>query len=240
MSPADRVLAYFLPIWFQSITGVSPVQSGIRMLPTMLAMVLASIINGFAVQKLGYYTPSAIVGSCISSVGAGLLTTLHVDTPMGSWIGYQILYGFGLGLCFQAPNLAAQTVLPVRDVPIGTSLMFFLQLLGAAVFIPVGQYVLLSRLRSRLAGVRGLDPDVVGSSGATSLAGSVPGHLRETVLVAYNAALRDVFRLGLVLTCLIVLGIAGLEFKSVKKGGNAGEKKEQAASEGAAEKVQDS
>lgn len=192
------------------------------MLPLMLSMVLASITNGFAVHKIGYYTPSAIFGSCIMVIGAGLLTTLQVNSPTGHWVGFQILYGFGLGMCFQAPNLAAQTVLPTRDVPIGTSLMFFMQLLGASIFIPVGQYVLLTQLSHKLAGVGGLDLQAISSSGATSLSTSVPEHLRETVLLAYNAALRDVFRLGLALTCLIVLGIAGLEFKSVKKEAQAG------------------
>jgi hypothetical protein len=187
------------------------------MLPLMLSMVVASITNGFAVHKIGYYTPSAIIGSCIMAIGAGLLTTLQVNSPTGHWVGYQILYGFGMGMCFQAPNLAAQTVLPTRDVPIGTSLMFFMQLLGASIFIPVGQYVLLTQLGHKLAGIGGLDLEAISSSGATSLSTSVPEHLRETVLLAYNAALRDVFRLGLAITCLIVLGIAGLEFKSVKK-----------------------
>lgn len=28
------------------------------------------------------------------SVGAGLLTTLQLDTGTGKWIGYQILYGY--------------------------------------------------------------------------------------------------------------------------------------------------
>jgi hypothetical protein len=67
-----------------------------------------SIFGGITTQKIGHYTPYAIAGSCIMSVGAGLLTTLQVDTGEGKWIGYQIIYGFGMGLCFQAPNLAAQ------------------------------------------------------------------------------------------------------------------------------------
>lgn len=66
------------------------------------------------------------------SVGAGLLTTLQVDTGEGKWIGYQVLYGIGLGLCFQVPNLAAQTVLPKNDVTIGLSLMLFESALGCS------------------------------------------------------------------------------------------------------------
>ena len=55
----------------------------------------------------------------------GLLTTLQVHTGTSKWIGYQVVYGFGMGMCFQAPNLAAQTVLPTKGVPIGIVLMFF-------------------------------------------------------------------------------------------------------------------
>lgn len=75
-------VVYFLPIWFQAINGVSALDSGIRLLPLMLAMV-ASIFGGLVVQKTGYYTPPAIVGSSIMCVGAGLLITLQVDTEKG-------------------------------------------------------------------------------------------------------------------------------------------------------------
>ncbi|KAI9040119.1 MDR family MFS transporter [Aspergillus affinis] len=176
---------------FQSITAVSAVESSIRLLPLMLAVVLASIVGGLATQKAGYYTPFAIGGSWIMTIGAGLLTTLQVDTSEGKWIGYQILYGFGMGLSFQAPNLAAQTVLPAADVPIGSSLMFFGQLLGATIFISVGENVLDNQPVSRLSGMPGFDPKFVTSGGATSLLGLLPEGLRGTALVVYYEALRS-------------------------------------------------
>lgn len=66
----------------------------------MLSTVAALMIGNFINQKVGYYTQLAIIGSCIMSVGAGLLTTFQVDTGEGKWIGYQILHGFGMGLAF--------------------------------------------------------------------------------------------------------------------------------------------
>ena len=214
---ANSTAVYFLPIWFQSITGVSAVDSGIRLLPLMLSMVAASIFGGLMTQKVGYYTPFAIAGSCIMSVGAGLLTALQVDTSEGKWIGYQILYGFGMGLCFQAPNLAAQTVLPREDVPIGVSMMFFSQLLGASIFISVGENVLGTQLVQKLSGIPGIDPGLVTSSGATSLLSSLPTSLRPIVLKAYNESLRVVFQIRLVLSCLTLLGTAALEWRSILK-----------------------
>lgn len=151
------------------------------------------------------------------SVGAGLLTTFQVDTGEGKWIGYQILYGIGLGLCFQTPNLAAQTVLPKKDVPIGLALMLFGQLLGAAVFVSVGENVLGNQLVQRLSGVPGFDPSLITSGGATSLLSALPASEHDTVLTAYNEALRKVFQVGLIISSLAVLGAVALEWKSILK-----------------------
>lgn len=211
------IFVYFLPIWFQAIQGVSAVDSGIRLLPLTLSVVVASISNGIFITKIGYYTPTMIAGTAICTVGAGLLNTLEVDTSMPKWVGYQILYGFGLGLCFQAPNLAAQTVLPKNDVSIGASLMFFSQILGGAIFVSVGQNVLNNQLLQRLAGIPGFTPALIQSGGATSLIDSFSGEVRDEVLLAYNESLRTVFRVGLVLAALSVIGAASMEWRSVKK-----------------------
>ncbi|KAI1414207.1 putative MFS aflatoxin efflux pump [Hypoxylon sp. FL1857] len=211
------IFVYFLPIWFQAIKGASAVDSGIRLLPITLSMVVASITNGIFVSKIGYYAPSMIIGTCFMSVGAGLLTTLQLDTGTGKWIGYQILYGFGMGMCFQAPNLAAQRVLPNKDVPVGTSMVFFTQLLSGSIFLSVGQNVLDNQLLNRLSGLPGFQPSMIEDSGATTLSSSLPAELLGPVLVAYNEALREVFKLGLCLSCLTILGSATIEWKSVKQ-----------------------
>lgn len=183
----------------------------------MLSMVVASILGGIVNGKIGYYTPLAIIGTCIMCTGAGLLTTFQVDTSTGRWIGYQILYGFGLGLCFQTPNLAAQTCLPRKDVPTGLALMLFGSLIGASVFVSIGENVLSNQLVQRLSGLPGFDPSLVTSGGATSLLASLGEEVRETALVAYNEALRTVFLVGLIPTCLAALGTFSLEWKTVKK-----------------------
>ncbi len=190
-------------------------ESGVRLLPLMLSMVVGSIGGGIVNQKIGYYTPVAIVGSCLMSVGAGLLTTFSVDSDPGSWIGYQVLYGIGLGFCFQVPNLAAQTVLPKMDVPIGLALMLFGQLLGAAIFVAVGENVLGNQLVQKLSGIPGFDASLVTSGGATSLISSFPPDMQEVARIAYNEALRTVFRVGLTVSCLAVLGAAAMEWKSI-------------------------
>jgi hypothetical protein len=221
--------AYYLPIWFQAIQGVSAVDSGFRILPTVLSVVVASLSTGILVKRIGYYTPFMILGVCFMSIGAGLLTTLHVDTSTPKLIGYQILYGWGMGSVSQAPNLAAQTVLTKKDIPIGASLMFFSQLLGGTIFVSVAQNMINSQLLHRLSSVPGFSAENILNSGATSLT-NLPPSIKTTVLIAYNESIRTVFRVGLILVCLTMLGALSMEWLSVKKG--VGKQKQEGGEEG--------
>ncbi|KAF7554369.1 hypothetical protein G7Z17_g2988 [Cylindrodendrum hubeiense] len=209
------VFVYYLPIWFQAIQGLSAVDSGIRTLPMVLALVFASIFTGVLVHRIGYYTPVMIVGVCFMSIGAGLLTTLQIDTPTANLVGYQILYGWGMGCVAQVPNIAAQTVLPKPDVAMGASLMFFSQMLGGAIFVSVAQNILTTQLLQRLSSVPGFDLDTIDNSGATSLT-NLPASIKRPVLLAYNESLRRVFHMGLVLVCLTMLGALAMEWRSTK------------------------
>lgn len=217
MRAKARTPVYYLPIWFQAIEGISAVNSGIHLLPTMIPIVVASIITGQLVSRIGYYTPFMIFGVCLTAVGAGLLTTLQMDTSKGKWIGFQIVYGFGLGSCTQAPNMAAQTVLPRADVAIGASLMFFGQQLFGAIFTSVGQNVLDNQLANRLTDIPGISPQLIQSTGATKLLNLVPTEYHAAALEAYNDSLRVCFQIGLIMACLSVVGALGMEWRSVKR-----------------------
>ncbi|KAJ4354473.1 uncharacterized protein N0V89_006210 [Didymosphaeria variabile] len=225
------LIVYYLPLWFQSVKHVSAVSSGIRLLPLMLSTIVGAISGGIINQKIGYYTPLAIMGACLMSIGAGLLTTLQVDTGASKWIGYQVLYGLGVGYCFQSPMLAAQTVLPKQEVPMGLALILFGQLLGASIFVSVGENVLSNQLLQRLSWIPGFDRAVITSGGATTFLDALPAEYHETALVRYNESLRKVFQIGLIIACLAVLGVASLEWKSVKKP-QEGASKEQDRKEG--------
>ena len=217
-------MAYFLPVWFQAIQGVSAVESGIRVLPFVLSLVLGTVSSGAITFRVGYYTPTMIISSIISSIGAGLITTWQVDTSLAKCIGYQILYGFGLGLGMQQSNVGVQTVLPRKDVPIGVSLIFFGQTLGGAIFLSVAQNIFSNKLEQNFTSLGGLDIGAVTSTGATDIRSIVPPGMLEAVLTAYNNALRNAFYIALAMSCCSLVGALTMEWKSVKKGEGQGEK----------------
>lgn len=214
------ILIYYIPIWFQAIKGVSAMDSGIRNLPMILALVLFSIVSGGMVTALGYYTPFMIASSVLMTIGAGLISMFEVDTGKGAWIGYQILYGAGVGFGMQQALIAAQTVLHIDDVPVGTSLIMFMQTLGGALFVAIGQNIFTTRLLSNLASkAPGFDSKIVLRTGATNLKVAVINskpELLPNVLIAYNEALRRTFYVSLVIAALSLIGAVLVEWKSVK------------------------
>ncbi|MCJ1392720.1 hypothetical protein MMC18_005591 [Xylographa bjoerkii] len=215
-SGSSIIVIQYLPIWFQAIQGVSAVESGIRLLPLILALVVASIVAGGIVSKVGYYTPFIVAGTVLLSVGTGLLTTLTVTTGEPVWIGFQIIAGFATGLGQQTAGLAAQTVLAKKDVATGVSLKFFGQQLGSAIFISVAQNVLDTKLIAGLSGLPDFDPYQIVNMGATEIRGSVPSALLPVVLNAYNGAITNAFMVSVALAAISILGALLVEWKSVK------------------------
>ncbi|KAL9006983.1 MAG: hypothetical protein Q9188_000271 [Gyalolechia gomerana] len=211
------VLIYFVPIWFQAIKGVSATKSGIMVLPMILSLVLISVISGVGVTVLGYYAPFMIVSSILMSIGVGLMSTWSTSTNHSMWIGYQAIYGLGIGCGMQQPLMAAQTVLPLDDVPIGTTVIIFVQTLGGALFISVAQNIFTNRLIENLiADVPSLNPEIVLHSGATNLRDAVDPASLAGVLRAYNSAITQTFYVSLAMAAFSIIGSALIEWKSVK------------------------
>ncbi|KAJ7476922.1 DHA14-like major facilitator [Mycena galericulata] len=217
MGSSFFIFVYFLPIWFQSIKGVSAVKSGIDNLPMILSLVVSSMLAGGIVTAIGYYTPFLIISSVLMAVGGGLLSTLTVHTGHAHWIGYQVIYGLGVGFGMQQPVMAAQTVLTMQDIPTGTSLVMFMQTLGGALFISVAQNVFTNKLVSGLvSSVPGVNPGIVLSTGATSLQSAVDPKFLPAVLTVYNQALITAFYVSIAMACLSLIGSLAMEWRSIK------------------------
>ncbi|KAF1835106.1 MFS general substrate transporter [Decorospora gaudefroyi] len=210
-------VSIYIPLWFQAIKGVSAMQSGINTIPLVLSVVVGSIMSGGLVQRIGYYTPFMIMGSCFMATGTGLVTTWNMGTSSSKWIGYQVLVGFGVGCTMQHPNIAVQTVLPRHDVPIGTAVLSLCQTLGGAVFAAVGQNLYIDKFTASLERINGIDPERILRSGATELTTGVPPTVRLQILKAYNNSLtQGTFFAALIIACLALPAALGMEWRSVK------------------------
>ncbi|KAK2750065.1 hypothetical protein FQN57_004557 [Myotisia sp. PD_48] len=208
---------YFLPMWFQVIKNTSAVGSGIHTLAFLLSQVVATIFSGVAVKKFGYYVPLMWLSAIFSSVGSGLMTTFGAETPSREWIGYQIIFGLGIGFGMQQAVVAVQTVLPKKHVAIGSSLVMFFQLLGGSIFVSVAQSVFTNKLFMEITKINPeLPVESIIGEGATQLRKMVDIVDLPDLLIAYNDALILSFRIGLAMACLLVVGVIGMEWRTVK------------------------
>jgi hypothetical protein len=207
-----------LPFWFQGVKGTSAIESGIRNLPMILSLVISSLVAGGLVTTFGYYAPFMLASVVFMSVGAGMLSTLSVHSGAGEWIGYQIIFGIGVGIGMQQTMVAVQASLPQEDVAVGTAIIIFGQTLGGALFICVAENVFQNKLVSNIANahIAGLDPLEVVSIGATQIQTLIPKKFLPVVLVAYNNAVINTFYASLGMAAVAILGAVFVPWNSVK------------------------
>lgn len=218
------VMIYFLPIWFQAIKGVSAMKSGIMNIPMILGLVIATIIGGILTQKIGYYVPWMYLSVVLMPIGAGLISTFTVHTGHSKWIGYQVIFGLGIGLGMQQPAVAVQTVCARKDVATGVSLSFFMQSLGGAMCTSISDNVFGSQLSKGVSTVPGVDIDTIAHVGATSLRHFVPKASLPAVLEAYNSALVQAFYVAVGMSALAIFGALPMQWLSLKDSQNATQK----------------
>jgi hypothetical protein len=85
---------------------------------------ICTIMVGGLITLYGYFAPFMLVGSCLATAGAGLISTFDPQSSPGIWIGYQILAGVAFGLSFQAPVMAAQALAAHEDVATTTAILY--------------------------------------------------------------------------------------------------------------------
>ena len=99
-----QVIIYWLPIWFQAVLGVSPTQSGVNYLPTVISDAVMALLGTGAVMKIGWWNPFLLFAEAMVCLSGGLLSTITPAISSGHWIGYQIFGGTGYAL---ATNLVS-------------------------------------------------------------------------------------------------------------------------------------
>lgn len=150
------------------------------------------------VGKVGFYLPFAVVGGAISTVGAGLLSTLHPNSSTGHWVGYLFLLGVGRGLAQQTSFIAIPQATVPDLVPVAMSTMIFSQYMGGSVFLSLSNVIFSTSLRSQLAKeAPGVDPEMVIKAGASAVRDiGIPEELLPGVLQAYCTSVNRVFYLA--------------------------------------------
>ncbi|KAI6352078.1 hypothetical protein MCOR25_009567 [Pyricularia grisea] len=169
-SSAFIPLIVYIAIYFQAIFGDKAIDAGFKLLPLLISSVICSIASGVVTTVVGYYNPIALIGMVLFAVGAGLITTWTLTTPMAAWFGFQLIAGVGTGPGFQVGIIVVQNVLPHDWIPVGTSAVQFFQNMGGAVFSAIAQSAFQNGIvTSAAASVPFLPPALLLETGASNI-----------------------------------------------------------------------
>ncbi|KAH6653123.1 putative efflux pump antibiotic resistance protein [Truncatella angustata] len=202
-----NVLLYYLPIYFQSVDNVSPIESGVRNLPMVIAVSLGNVAGGFLMSKTGYPVPPMIAGAAIATVSSGLFYTLDIGTSDGKWIGYQILAGVAWSIPFQYSLNIAQANVEPQDISSATAIIFFAQIIGQAFALSAAQSAFVNVLINYLsANAPHISTAEVITTGATGFRTAFPPDQVLEIVRGYMEGVRATFA--------VAIGLAGVSFLS--------------------------
>ncbi len=178
----------FLPLYFQTVDAASPSESGLRLVPMMLGVLLTSVGSGQLITRLGRYKAFPVVGTLVMAVGLVLLSRLDVGTSTLVASVYLLVLGLGLGLVMQVLILAVQNAVPFAVLGAATSGVTLMRGIGGSLGTAVFGSIFANRLAERLTG-GGLPPalqQIV--SGGGRLTGDQVDRLPASARLAYEQA----------------------------------------------------
>ena len=185
----------YLPTYFQIVDGASATESGYMMLPTMVGMMLMSVVSGFLASKTGRYKWMPIASCLIAAIALVLMSTIAVETSAVVTFAYLFTLGFGMGLGQQILVLIVQNEFPHAMVGTATSANNYIREVGATLGSSVIGALFASRLAEQFAGAGEalVGTGVSANSITPAIVSQLPADVQLLVQSAYHDALVPVF-----------------------------------------------
>jgi EmrB/QacA subfamily drug resistance transporter len=153
----------FLSLYFQDSLLVSPTESGLRTLPQMLGVTLATFGIGRIIAKTGKYKVFPIIGSVLSFFGLIGIAQITGTTPYLYLVIPMILMGFGSASIFTTTSIASQNAVEFTDLGVATATVMFFRSLGGSFGLAIFGTVLNSTIRSEIPKRITIDSDKASS-----------------------------------------------------------------------------
>jgi len=121
-----------LPIYAQTILGISPLDTGLMLLPGAIINALMSPINGRLFDRIGGRI-LAVIGLAIVTVSTYLFSKISMDTSYHQLMLLHAVRMFGMSMVFMPVSTNGLNQLPVHLYPHGTAMNNTLNQVSAAI-----------------------------------------------------------------------------------------------------------
>lgn len=141
----------YIPLFVQGVIGASATNSGLVIMPMMIAMAISSAITGQIISRLGRYRVMGVAGLAIMTAGMYLLAQMDVNATNFIARRNMVVMGIGLGMSLPLFMLAVQNAVPHRMMGVATSTMQFLRTVGGTMGVAIMGSLINSTLSTELA-----------------------------------------------------------------------------------------
>ncbi|WP_371665422.1 MFS transporter [Streptomyces sp. NBC_01241] len=186
----------FLPLYQQSVQGASATNSGLLLLPMLLAMMVVSLIAGRVTTSTGKYKIFPIVGSALMVTGLFLLSQMDTATTRLTSGVYMAVLGAGMGFLMQITMLVAQNSVEMKDMGVASSATTLFRTLGSSFGVAIMGALFTGRVQDEMM-ARGGGAATAKSAqlDAASLA-KLPAQAREAYQFAVSSGTHIAFLVG--------------------------------------------
>lgn len=127
---------FLLTQYFQFVLGYSPLQTGVRMIPFALAMMVVAPLSSKVVQRLGSKITVAF-GLGLVTIGLLSMVGLQVDTPYSDIFWRLMLMSAGMGLTMAPATESVMGSLPIFKAGVGSAVNDTTRQVGGALGVAV-------------------------------------------------------------------------------------------------------
>ncbi|HEU4836767.1 MAG TPA: MFS transporter [Pyrinomonadaceae bacterium] len=182
----------YLPLFLQIVKGMSPTESGLRMIPLMGGTLVTSILSGQIASRTGRYKIFPIIGTTMVTIALFLMSRMTAETTNLTIATLMLLLGLGLGFVMQMLIIAVQNAVEYHDLGVATSNAILFRFIGGSLGTALLGAVLATRLLATNSLMTALDTVFVVASAMAFfgllLSFLLPERrLRETIAAATEA-----------------------------------------------------
>ena len=122
----------YLPLFLQTVKGMSPTESGLRTIPFMGGTLVTSTLAGQIASRTGRYKIFPIIGTAMVTLALFLISRMTAETTNLTIAGLMLLLGLGLGCFSQMLIIAVQNAVEYHDLGVATSSATLFRLIGGS------------------------------------------------------------------------------------------------------------
>ncbi|HTX32290.1 MAG TPA: MFS transporter [Solirubrobacteraceae bacterium] len=210
---------FFLTLYLQNVLHYSPLQSGLRFLPSTILVIAAGPIAGRLADRIGP-RPLMTLGLLIVSAALFIQSGITPHTGYGLLLPGFILMGAGIGLVMSPMSTAAMNAVERTKAGVASGTLSMSRMVGGTFGVAVMGALVTAIGRSNLNSSLPHVPAPVRANIANALAsgGSVSGaHLSHQIVTATNDAFVSALSTGLTVSAITAAAAAVLSFLLIER-----------------------